>query len=282
MNISTCPIIKLTQIVLLIFGFCLFQPLSAQKHNQKSAHWTFGYGNAYIFDDYLSPLPHKGGSILFTSGMTNPLKWGLPDSLENTFENAKWFSQIDFTLNPAYAINAPGSGIFHGNMDLRKTILRQLITQPSMNVAFGGYIALGGGGRFCAINGNNPGSIDIYSNLGMSVLSNYNFNLWRKSFRLSYQGSLALAGLAFSPEYAESYYEIFYLGNRQNILKFTNPINNQQWRQQLNLDIPFTGRLSSIRLSYQNDGHVSLLNKIHTRILSNHFSVGYIRYFNIL
>ena len=100
--------------------------------------------------------------------------------------------------------------------------------------------------------------------------------------KLSYQGSLDIAGLAFSPEYAESYYEIFYLRNYQNTIKFTSPINKQQWRQQLSLDVPLSHRKSSLRFSYWNEGRISLLNNIRTRVLSDHFSVGYIRYFEIL
>lgn len=268
--------------ILFVLGFCLSLPLNAQKHHPKSYFWQLGIGNTYVYDDYLSPLPHEGLSLLFRDGSMKPLKWGIADSLETTFDNAKWFRQFSFSLNPVYAKSRVGSSLYHGNMDLRCSVLKQVIDQPVWNVSAGAFLAVGGGGRYCVENGNNPGSVDLYTNGGITVFSDYQFTLWKKPMKLTYQGGLALAGLAFSPEYAESYYEIFYLGNSRNTIKFTNPLNTQEWRQQLSLDIPLSGRKSSFRLSWWNDGRISLLNNIRTRVLSTHFSVGYIRYFNVL
>lgn len=276
------PKISLHSIILFILWICLFQPSNAQTGNQKSVFWQLGAGNTYLYDNYLSPLPFEGTSLLFSSGNMKPLKWGLPDGADISFDDVKWFRQLGFSINAVSAESAAGSSLLHGNIDLRCNILRQVLSREKLRLSVGSFAALSGGGRYCVQNGNNPGSVDAMFDLGITALTEYKFTLWKKSMKLSYQGSLDIAGLAFSPEYAESYYEIFYLGNHQNILKFTSPINKQQWRQQLSLDIPFSGRKSSLRLSYWNDGRVSLFNNIRTRVLSNHFSVGYISYFNIL
>jgi len=282
MNRSANPSFKSIRIILLTLGVCLLQNLHAQSRDQKSLDWQLGAGNTYLYDDYLSPLPHEGASLLFSSTGTKPLKWNLPDSLDRTFENVKWTNQSNFTLNAVYGQSLAGSNMFHGNIELKNSLIRKVIHRPTWSASTGPYLLLGGGGRYCLQNGNNPGSLDIYLDFGLTALTDYTFIFWKKQLKLTYQGSLALSGLAFSPEYAESYYEIFYLKNNKNILKYTHPLNNQHWMQQLSLDVPLSHRKSSLRLSVRNDGHITLFNNIRTRILSTHFSVGYIRYFKIL
>jgi hypothetical protein len=282
MDIAANWLIKSNWIFLLFLVLCLLQSLKAQAQNQKSFDWQLGVGSTYLYDDYLSPLPHEGTSLLFSSGSNKPLKWGLPDSVDISFDNSEWIREFNVSINAVQGLSSAGSSMQHGNLDLRGSLIRQILHRSDWSASAGTYMSFGGGGRYFSYNSNNPGSIDIYIDLGLTVLADYKFNLWEKSLKLTYQGSLALSGIAFSPEYAESYYEIFYLGNKKNILKYTNPFNNQHWRQQLSLDIPLSHRKSSLRLNLRNDGHVSLLNNIRTRVLSTHFSVGYIRYFNIL
>lgn len=269
-------------IFLIITGICFIQYLQAQTENWKSVDWQLGVGKTYLFDDYLSPLPHEGSSYRFSTEHFIPLKWGLSDQLLPSFENAKWFSQFCLSLNPVYAQSAVGSSLLHVNLDIRNSVLKQIIYAPVWSASVGGYAALSGGGRYCIQNGNNPGSIDAMFDLGMTVMTSYGFSFRGKRIKIRYLGSLALAGLAFSPEYAESYYEIFYLKNYRNIIRVTSLNNKQLWKQQFSMDIPLSGRKSSLRLSYWNEGRVSLLNNIRTRVLSNHFSAGYIRYFSVL
>ena len=53
-----------------------------------------------------------------------------------------------------------------------------------------------------------------------------------------FQVDMALLGMAFSPEYGESYYEIFGLGNYDNIVHFTHPGNVLALRLTTAIDIP--------------------------------------------
>lgn len=282
MKLSAYPCNWKNGTYLLITVLSLSWNLAAQTKDQKSTDWQLGLGLGYVYDDYLSPLPHQGNSLLFSYGTAQPLNWGLPKTQGLTFEDAKWTNQFSFSVNPIYSKSQAGSRMLHGNADIRDNLIRKIVHQPDWSASIGGFLALGGGGRYCLVNGNNPASLDLYLDLGVTALTDYRFSLLNKPMKLTYQGSLSLSGIAFSPEYAESYYEIFYLGNETNILKYTQPLNNQHWRQQLSLDIPLSRRKSSLRLNLRNDGHVTLYNNIRTRVLSTHFSAGYIRYFNVL
>jgi hypothetical protein len=273
---------KSASFLLAVLGSFLFQPVFAQNGAPKSFSWQLGAGSAYVYDDYLSPLSHDGLSLLFSSGNMKPLKWDMPSNVSVNFNNAKWFSQSSFYLNALFSQSTGNSTIAHGNIDLRFSILRQFLSKQDWSLSAGGFTSLNGGGRYCLQNGNNPGSIDAFAEMGASVFTDYDFLLLNKNMKLTYQGSFSLIGAGFSPEYAESYYEIFYLGNTKNTAQFAHPFNYQHWRQQLSLDIPLTHRKSSLRLSYWNEGRISLFNDIRTRIYTSHFSAGYIRYFNVL
>jgi len=241
-----------------------------------------GLGKTYLYDHYLSPLPYEGNSFLFSTGSIKPLKWNLSENAGDSFEKAKWFNQFNVSIQTSYCQSKAGSELLYGNLDLRNSLFRQIFSTPKWKTAVGGFTSISGGGRYSVMNGNNPGSADALLDLGITTFSTFQITIAKRNLKISYQGSLALAGIAFSPEYAESYYEIFYLKNYDNTLKYTSLINKQHWRQQLNLDIPLSHRESSLRLSYWNEGRISLLNNIRTRVLSDHFSVGYIRYFKVL
>jgi len=273
---------KIRRIFLICLSCIFIQLLQAQNEKWKSIDWQLGIGNTYLFDSYLSPLPHEGTSLRFSSENFKPLKWGLTDQPDFSYNDAKWYNQFYVSLNSARCTYSASSSLLHGTLEIRNSTIRKIIIKPNWSVSAGGFAALSGGGRYCLENGNNPGSIDALFDIGLTAISDFSFPFRGKSIKLRYQGSLALGGLAFSPEYAESYYEIFYLKNHHNTLKLTSLTNMQLWKQQISMDIPLSHRKSSFRLSYWNEGRVSLMNNIRTRVLSSQFTVGYIRYFSIL
>lgn len=267
-------------LVFIGIGLSLFS--YAQYTNVKAKDWQIGFGQTYLFDDYLSPLSHNGGSIRYSSGLLKPQKWGLAEGQDASFNESRWFSQSALTFHATYGQSSANSSLLYGYLDFRDHLFRQFISTEKWKVSIGAYGAIGFGGRYCMQNGNNPGDLDASADLGTSLSAAYHLNLWDKPIKLRYQGSLALVGIAFSPEYAESFYEIFYLNNFRNTAIFTTLANRQSWRQQFCIDIPLSGRMSSVRLSYWNEGQISLMNNIRIRVLSNQFSLGYIRYFSIL
>jgi hypothetical protein len=259
--------------------------------NWRSFSWQIGLGQTYLYDEYLSPLSHEGPSLrLSLSSMKgmNQKKYesegivrtiGSDDIL---CDQGRWYSCPSFTFTPAYTQSVGNTVFMYANIDIRETLLKNLYCNNRLSLAVGGYAALNGGLRYCPSNGNNPASADIMGDLGISAKADYLLPTPKLNIRFHYQGSFGLVGLAFSPEYAESYYEIFYLGNHNNVVKFTAPHNMQRWSHQISADFPMKKRQSSFRLSYNNEGRVSTLNELRIRTLSNNFSIGYIRYFSTL
>jgi len=286
MSIKTNNRKALIHIFLLIAGIGFIPLLHAQTADWKSVDWQLGVGSTYLYDEYLSPLSHDGYALRFSNGSFKPLKWGQSGNqsgnLISSFDKADWYNQLRLSASAAQCESAAGASLSYVNFDIRNSVFRKIVSTPQWVLLGGAFASISGGGRYCFQNGNNPGSADALLDLGITTMTDYNFSFHGQSIKLRYQVSLALGGLAFSPEYAESYYEIFYLNNHHNIVKATSLFNKQDWKQQISLDIPLSGRKSSFRLSYLNEGRISLLNSIRIRELSDYFSIGYIHYFSIL
>jgi hypothetical protein len=250
--------------------------LKAQNESWKSRDWQIGAGSTYIYDDYLSPVSYNSISYRISTEKFSPF-----GQLSGS-DDCRWFNQCYINLLPAIVNTRSGTEMYHLQIDLKNTTFYKFPINTKWSLYTGAFLALRGGGRFVYQTRNNPGSADIITDFGVALMAEYNFDLWGKNFKARYLGNIALAGLAFSPEYSQSYYEIFYLGNFNQTIKFTSPFNKRQWLQQLSIDIPFNAKKSSLRLSYWNEGRMSILNKIDTRVISDQFSVGYIRYFKVL
>lgn len=250
--------------------------LKAQSESWKSTDWQIGSGSTYIFDDYLSPISYNALSFRLSTENFKPIgKFSNPD-------HGKWFNQNYINLLPALTSTRSGASLYHVQAELRNTTFMRFYQDKSWDLYAGGSLSLRGGGRLVRQTRNNPGSADIMTDLGLSLMAKYKLELWGKPMEIRYCGNLSLIGLAFTPEYAQSYYEIFYLGNYSNTTKFTSFLNKQHWVQQLSIDIPLSAKKSSMRISYWNEGRFSLLNDINTRILSDQFTIGLIRYFKVL
>lgn len=265
---------KIFSLLTLLLGFAI--QVSSQDAYLKSIDWQIGAGSTYLYDEYLSPISYNGFSMRFSSENQSPVG--------KTSDNGqyKWYLQNNLKLLPALAVTRSGSSLYHFQLDARSNLLFKFYRSDRFEFDAGASVALRGGGRFIRQTRNNPGSAELMSDIGMSCVAKYSFSLWGKPVSIRYNSNLAIAGLAFSPEYAQSYYEIFYLGNYDNTLKFTSLHNKLHWVQQLNLDIPVNGKQSGLRISYWNEGRVSVLNEINTNILSDQLTVGYIKYFKVL
>ena len=92
---------------------------------------------------------------------------------------------------------------------------------------------------------------------------------------LRYQVNLPFAGIMFSPNYGQSYYEIFTLGNWNGVINFTSLHNQPSLRQMLTVDFP-VGR-AKMCLAYLWDAQQSKVNDIKTHTYSHVFMVGFVK-----
>ncbi|MDY6241459.1 MAG: DUF3316 domain-containing protein [Prevotella sp.] len=100
----------------------------------------------------------------------------------------------------------------------------------------GGVVDATLGGLYNTRNSNNPAQARLALAIDPAVGAVWHFRLWHRPFALRYEAYSPLIGAAFSPNYGQSYYEIFSRGNYDHNIVFTQPGNAFQLHQLLLLD----------------------------------------------
>ena len=142
----------------------------------------------------------------------------------------------------------------------------------------GAQMQLAGGALYIPTNGNNLVSAKLRTSLAASGMAIYKIPLRTKKITTRYQIDVPLIGIAFSPAFGQSYYEIFGLGNYDNIFHLIHPFNAPSWRHTLSADIPLGKKQNTtLRASYIADIFQSEINELRTHIYSHTFSIGIVK-----
>lgn len=238
--------------------------LAKTRFVTRSTMYGVGYTNVY--DTYLSPQEYKGVDFRISRESMRMTKWmGGNVSLQSFFQ-----ADLGYTHNKVDNNNT-FSGLANWNYGLHYNFR---IT-PNFKLLAGGLIDLNGGFVYNLRNGNNPAQARAYINLDASGMAIWDLRIKNYPISLRYQLNLPLAGVMFSPNYGQSYYEIFTLGNWGGVINFTSLHNQPSLRQMLTVDFP-VGR-AKMRLAYLWDAQQSKVNDIRTHTYSHVFMVGFVK-----
>ena len=238
--------------------------LNANRHIIRSTMIGAGYAN--VFDTYLSPLEYKGPEVRFIlENMRMTRLMGGNVSAQHLFQ-----VNFDYTKNPAKSVKSY-SGIINWSYALHYH--KQY--NERLKFLFGPMIDVNGGVIYNQRNSNNPAQAKAYASVGASAMAIYKFHIGRSPLTLRYQANLPLMGVMFSPEYGESYYEIFSLKNGGKNVLFTSLHNMPSLRQLLTLDFPVKN--STIRIGYVCDIQQSKVNNLKSHTYSHDFMIGVVR-----
>lgn len=231
----------------------------------------FGIGGTNRLETYLSPLEYTGPEVRFMRESIRMTRiWGGRVSTQQFYEG-----NFSYSKNPT-----KDSEYLSGDIDWRIGWHYNWTPLPALRLMAGLQTGLSCGFVYNTSNGNNPAQGKLSTNIAASGMAIYRFNWLRRRFSVRYQFDMPLAGLMFSPNYGQSYYEIFSLGHYDRNVCFTWPGNVPCFSQLLTVDVPIGS--GTLRLGYRCDIRQSHVNNLKSHTWSNLFMVGFVKHFRLV
>ena len=230
-----------------------------------------GLGRINQLDSYLSPLEYTGPQVRIVQENTRPTRLLRGRvSMQNLIQ-----ANFSYTKSPT-----EDSKYLSGMLDWNLALHYMWQPAPALRFLAGPQLGMHGGGIYNTRNGNNPAQARLAIDLNASGLAIYSFRLFNRSLQARYQLDFLLAGMAFSPEYGQSYYEIFSLGQEKHNLCFTSPFSAVTVNQLLTLDIPVGA--SQMRIGIEHVMRQTHVNHLKTHDWTWLFLIGYVRHFSLV
>lgn len=241
----------------------------ANRYTTRST--MFGIGGTNRLETYLSPLEYTGPEVRFMRESIRMTRmWGGRVSTQQFYEG-----NFSYSKNPT-----KDSEYLSGEIDWRIGWHYNWTPLPALRLMAGLQTGLSCGFVYNTSNGNNPAQGKLSTNIAASGMAIYRFNWLRRRFSVRYQFDMPLAGLMFSPNYGQSYYEIFSLGHYDRNVCFTWPGNAPCFSQLLTVDVPIGS--GTLRLGYRCDIRQSHVNNLKSHTWSNLFMIGFVKHFRLV
>ena len=241
------------------------QSLASYRFEERTL--SLGGGRTNMLDTYLSPL-HYGGAQVALMGER---------FAQTDMEGGRWYTQSLFALHGDYATPRTGGGLTVGGMaDCSYTYYYRAIAEGerwSLYAGPQGQLRIGG--IYNLRNSNNPAQLKLGVNIAASAMAKYAFTGWSMPMSVRWQADLPLLGMAFGPDYGQSYYEIFYLAQSKGCVHMTSLHNNLSLRSILSYDMQL--RACTLRLTLANDLYQWTLGGQQYRMYTHSVMVGCVR-----
>lgn len=272
---TTNKIINRTVLKVLCLWGLLFVTPSAKAqtdNNRYTTHSTlFGIGHLNQMDTYLSPFEYEGFQGNIVHEKFRPTHW-----LEGCMvTQQKTEGHLGMSKNPAQNASA-----LSGTLSYKIGWHYSWNPVSSLKLFAGGGFQVVAGGVYNTRNGNNPAQAQARTGLYASGIAAYPFQIRKQRFQIRYQIDIPFCGMMFSPNYNQSYYEIFSLGNYDHNIRFIHPGNAPIFYQALTLDFPVKG--FTFRVGYGCDIEQSRVNGIKSHSYRHSFLIGYVKDFYFL
>lgn len=228
-------------------------------------------GATNILDTYLSQEKFRGTELCYISHTTREP------------EGRRWSRLTVHQGNIAWADNRSGDGgeiagaYYFSYGARRKWAFRA--GNGDIVLRAGAQIDVTAGFIYNTRGSNNPAQARLGLNLSPSVSATYSTRLGRLPVAVNYEASTPLAGVMFSPNYGQSYYEIFSRGNYDHNVVPTTFISTPSLRQMLTVDV--ATRLATVRIGYLGDMQQASVNRLKQHIYTHAVLIGIVKRFKI-
>ena len=245
-----------------------------KQHPLRENALMLGIGYTDILDTYLSPEKYRGTDLRFLSHTRR----------EN--DSTCLVRQLLHEGCIATADNRSGNGgEIGGGYTFAYSLLRKWqmpVGSCHLRLLAGGTAELSVGFLYNTRGSNNPAQARLALQLKPTVAADFDFRLFRRQqrpFTLHYEASAPLCGLMFSPNYGQSYYEIFSRGNYDHNCVPTTIASTPSLRQMLTLD--FRALHTTWRIGYLGDWRQASVNNLKQHTYTHALVFGIVRRFRI-
>lgn len=227
----------------------------------RSHYISMGYTD--MLDTYLSPESYCGLELRYTYDremkMRKP-RWTVYDQIEMQLQGGR---------NRADNANTLG-----GMLRVRSGALYQWqLLDDRLTLRAGGGADIELGFLYNTRNQNNPAQLRLAINIEPRVQASYRFHIKGKTYYLRYDAMVPLLGVRFSPNYGQSYYEIFTRGNYDHNIVPTTIIATPSLRQQLTVDF-YVGPMQ-MSIGYLGDYQQADINQLKSHSYSHMVVLGF-------
>ena len=245
--------------------------LSVQAQDITNARLV-SIGSVNILDTYLSPEKYSGYDIRYISHTTR----------ENS---TRWKRVIIHQGELAFADNRSGNGnemagMYNFQYGLHYSVGNWSAAGGTLTLDAGCHLDAHAGFIYNTRNANNPAQARAYLNITPAIAAAYKFMIRNHPFTLHYELGVPLVGVMFSPNYGQSYYEIFSQGNYDHNIVPTWPGNAPTMTQTLSIDV--TLRRTTLRVGYLGDYVQAHVNNLNNHLYTHALMIGIVRKFQLI
>ena len=269
--VTTRPIKRACWLSLLLM--LSFSPVGAQEAQdlpRSTVTYQLGSGPTNLLDTYLSQEKFSGPGLTFLS------------TVEREEPGSLWSTRIEHEVNYANVSDRTESrNELEGDYSFLMGRLRRWELDHGWNVQAGALASGTIGFIYNTANSNNPAQARLFFNLMPTGTVSKSFRMWRKSWQARYELNLPVVGVMFSPNYGQSYYEIFSLSNYDHNIVATTVVNAPSLRHELTIGCalrPYT----MLTLGYLGDYQQAKVNNLKSHVYTHRVMIGIVRQFSII
>jgi hypothetical protein len=242
-------------------------PLGAVAQESTSAN-IIGVGSSRILDTYINQEKYSGLGFTYLY-----IK-------ERAKTDRRWNSIIEHEIDLSTTKDrSKDNQMMEGNYYLYWGLYRHWqLFDDRLLVQAGGLANANLGFLYDTTSSNNPAQGRLSLNIMPSAVANYRFPLFGQQFALRYELNVPLIGVMFSPNYGQSYYEIFNRGNYDHNIVLTTFVSAPTFRQMLSIDWRASEKWS-LRVGYLGNYQQAQVNNLKQHVYAHRVMIGIVRHF---